>query len=355
MSGDKTEEPTPHKLREARKKGQVAKSQDVTGALLLLIGFLIVYFTGGTISGHLRKFLRICFFIATTRELDPGILLYLVQMGVNTLFVVIMPICAVAFVIAAFANYMQVGVMITMHPLKPDIKKLNPIEGLKGMFKLRKLVELIKSSAKLLIVTLIAYFVVKDRISLVILSIRMPLWDTIGVVWGIVFDLCIRVAGVFGLIAIFDYAYQKWQFKKDMMMSKKDIKDEYKNQEGDPHIKGKRKQLHQEMAMSEGAQQARKADAVVVNPDHIAVAIQYDEDTMNAPQVIAKGERLWAEKIKEIAKEEGIPILRNVPLAGALNKLEVGEDIPEDLYDAVAEILQFVYQLAAERGEVENP
>ena len=354
MSGEKTEEPTEHKLREARKKGQIAKSQDITSAAIFLLGFFIIYFTGSTISNELMNFINICVTVATTtKEIDNGAIFYLMQAGVNTMFVCIAPVCAVAFVVAIFANYVQVGTLITFEPLKPHLKKLNPIEGLKGMFKLRKLIELLKSTLKLFIVSLIAYFVVKDRVVNIILSIRMPIWQTIGLVWDMVFDLSIRIGVVFGLIAAADWTYQKWQYKKDMMMSKKDIKDEYKNQEGDPIIKSKRKQLHQEMAMSESAQQTRKADAVIVNPDHIAVAIQYDEDTMGAPSVIAKGERLWAEKIKEIAKEEGIPILRNVPLAGALNKLEVGEEVPEDLYDAVAEILQFVYQLAEDRGEIE--
>ena len=351
MSGDKTEEPTEHKLREARKKGQLAKSQDVTAASIFLIGFFVIYFGGADISDKLQQFLRICFITATTRDLDAGIIVYLMTTGLDTMFSAVMPVCAAAFAIALFANYAQVGSLITIEPLKPQIKKLNPIEGLKGMFKLRKLVELLKSSVKLLLVSVMAYVIVKGKVTNIVLSISSSLFDTIGLVWELVYDLSVRIGVLFGVIAIFDYAYQKWQYKKDMMMSKKDIKDEYKQQEGDPYIKGQRKQLHQEMAMNEGAQQTRKADAVVVNPHHIAVAIRYDDETMNAPRIISKGERLWAEKIKEIAKEEGIPILRNVPLAAALNKLEVGEDVPEDLYDAFAEILKFVYQLAEERGE----
>ncbi len=353
MSGDKTEEPTEHKLREARKKGQLAKSQDVTSAALFLIGFFVIYFGGPMVSTELRKFINICFMTATTRDIDAGTIALLLDAGIKTMFVAIAPVSAAAFIVALFVNYVQVGTLITFEPLIPKLNKLNPIEGLKGMFKLRKLIELIKSTLKLSIVSYVAYTVIKDRIILIILSIRMPLSKTISLVWDLLFALSVRVGIIFGIIAIFDYAYQKWQFKKDMMMSKKEIKDEYKGQEGDPQMKAKRKQLHQEMAMSAGAEQTRKADAVVVNPDHIAVAIKYDEETMGAPQVIAKGERLWAEKIKEIAKEEGIPILRNVPLAAALNELEVGEEIPEELYDAVAEILQFIYQLAEERGEVD--
>jgi flagellar biosynthetic protein FlhB len=353
MSGDKTEEPTEHKLREARKKGQLAKSQDVTAASIFLVGFFFIYFTGSQISIQLQNLIRTCFTIATSDHIDAGVIMTMLEISLNVMLTAVMPLCAVAFLIAFLANYAQVGVLITFEPLKPELKKLNPIEGLKGMFKLKKLVELIKSTLKLAIVSMVAYFVVKGFIADIILTVSMPLWNSIDLVWKIIFDLCVRVGAIFAVIAMADWAYQKWQFKKDMMMSKKDIKDEYKNQEGDPFIKGKRKQLHQEMAMTSATEQTRKADAVIVNPDHIAVAIKYDQDTMGAPQVIAKGERLWAKKIKEIAKEEGIPILRNVPLAAALNKLELNEEVPEDLYDAVAEILQFVYQLAEERGEVE--
>lgn len=351
MSGDKTEEPTEHKLREARKKGQIAKSQDVTSAAIFLLGFFMIYFNGAHISGKLQEFINLNIATITEGKVGPGVIMKMLELSLDTLLVVVMPVAAVAFVVALMANYMQVGALITFEPLKPEIKKLNPIEGLKGMFKLRKLVELLKSTFKLAIVSIMAYLVVSAQVVEIVLSIRSPLSDTIDLVWGLVFDLSVRIGVVFGIIAAADWAYQKWQYKKDMMMSKKDIKDEYKTQEGDPFIKGKRKQLHQEMAMNNASQETRKADAVIVNPDHLAVAIRYDKDTMGAPQVIAKGERLWAEKIKEIAKEEGIPILRNVPLAAALSRVEVGEEVPEDLYDAVAEILQFVYQLAEERGE----
>ncbi len=351
MSGDKTEEPSEHKLREARKKGQIAKSQDVIAASIFLIGFFVIYFNGSQISGRLQGFINLCIAAVIEGRIEPGVIMKLSQVGLDTMMAVVMPVAAVSFVVAFFANYIQVGFLITFDPLKPEIKKLNPIEGLKGMFKLKKLVELLKSTLKLGIVSYIAYGVVEKRVTEIILTIRTPLMDTIDLVWGLIFDLSVRVGVVFGIIAAADWTYQKWQFKKDMMMSKKDLKDEYKNQEGDAQMKGKRKQLHQELAMSGATQETRKADAVIVNPDHIAVAIRYDKDTMGAPQVIAKGERLWAEKIKEIAKEEGIPVLRNMPLAAALNKLELGEEVPEDLYDAVAEILQFVFQLAEERGE----
>jgi flagellar biosynthetic protein FlhB len=351
MSGDKTEEPTEHKLREARKKGQISKSQDVTSAAIFLIGFFMVYFSGQHISSSLQQFILLCIATSSETNIGPGIIIEMVQAGVDTMLSVVMPLFAVAFIVAFFANYAQVGVLITFDPLKPNIKKLNPIEGMKGMFKLRKLVELIKSTLKLLIVSLVAFFVVKAAIIDIILTIRSTLYDTIDLVWSLIFDLSVRIGVIFGIIAAADWAYQKWQYKKDMKMSKKEVRDEYKNQEGDPFIKSKRKQLHQEMAMNSVVQETSKADAVVVNPDHIAVAIRYDKENMQAPQIIAKGERLWAEKIKEIAKAEGIPILRNVPLASALNKLEIGEEVPEELYDAVAEILQFVYQLAEERGE----
>jgi flagellar biosynthetic protein FlhB len=353
MSGDKTEEPTEHKLREARKKGQLAKSQDIIGAAIFMTGFFVLYFLGYRVSDGLEKLMRISIKATGTSQIDNGVIFALMEIGLNTMFEVIAPLCAVAFVMAILSNYVQVGTLITFEPLKPQLKKLNPIEGLKGMFKLRKVIELVKSTLKLGIVSVVAYMIVSDAVPMIVMSIQLPLWQTIGMVWDLVFKLCVRVGVIFAVLAAADYAYQKWQYKKDMMMSKKDIKDEYKNQEGDPFIKGQRKQLHQEMAMTSASEDTRKADAVIVNPDHIAVAIKYDEEEMGAPRILSKGNNQWAERIKAVAKEEGIPILRNVPLAAALNDLEVGEEIPEELYDAVAEILQFVYQLAEERGEVD--
>ncbi|MCK6509029.1 type III secretion system export apparatus subunit SctU [Myxococcota bacterium] len=351
MSGDKTEEPTEHKLREARKKGQIAKSQDIIAAAIFLIGFLVIYFLGRNISDQMMDFIRLCFYFATQREPDIGLIISLSQRGITVMLTAILPLCMVSFAVAFLANYIQVGVLITFEPLKPELKKLNPIDGIKNMFKLRKVIELLKSIIKLTIVSIMAYMIVKDRVNPIIMTIRMPIFESIALVWDLLYDLSVRIGVAFGVIAAADWYYQKWQYKKDMMMSKKDIKDEYKNQEGDPYIKGMRRQLHQEMAMNDSVNETGNADAVIVNPEHIAVAIKYDKEGESAPKVVAKGERLWAQKIKEIAKEKGIPILRNVPLAGALNKLELGQEIPEELYDAVAEILQFVFQLAEERGE----
>ncbi|MCB9640378.1 MAG: flagellar biosynthesis protein FlhB [Myxococcales bacterium] len=351
MSGDKTEEPTEHKLREARKKGQIAKSQDITAAAIFLIGFLVVYFQGRGISDKLMSFIQVCFYTATRKHPDIGIIISLSQEAISVMLNAVLPLCFVAFAVAFLANYIQVGVLITFEPLKPELKKLNPIDGIKNMFKLRKIVELVKSTLKLTIVSFMAYTIVKDRVGMIVMSIRMPVFDSIALVWDLLFELSVKIGVVFGVIAAADWYYQKWQYKKDMMMSKKDIKDEYKNQEGDPYIKGMRRQMHQEMSMNDAVNETGNADAVIVNPEHIAVAIKYDKEGETAPKVVAKGERLWAQKIKEIAKEKGIPILRNVPLAAALNKLDLGQEIPEELYDAVAEILQFVYQLAEERGE----
>jgi len=352
-SGEKTEEATPKKLRDAKKKGQVAKSKDLTAAFMFLAGFGVLLSTGGTMSKELKSFMTLA--LTSFYDIDAfptvvgGIMKEsLVAMGLS----VAAPLGA-AFVIALLFSYLQVGSMFTMDPLMPKLSKINPIDGFKNMFKLKTFIELIKSTIKLVIAILLAYLVVKASLRDIYLSILAPLPDTIRLVTIILQRIVYRVGGAFLILAVADYAYQKWQFKKDMMMTKDETKREYKAEEGDPQIKGQRKQIHYEMVMQGGVQQVKNADAIVTNPEHLALAIKYDESQMNAPTIVAKGQRLWAEKIIEMAKKHNIPIMRNIPLAHALNKFEVGDEIPEELYEAVAEVLVFVQELKA-KAEASN-
>jgi FlhB-like protein len=244
--------------------------------------------------------------------------------------------------------------MFTLKPITPDIKKINPVNGIKNLVNKKKLVELVKTTLKFVVIGYLSYIALRDAMRDVVLIVRSELFIGLRVIGSIVWDFCIKIGGVFIVIAAADAFYQKKRYIKENMMSKYDVKQEYKQSEGDPHHKAARKQFHQEILNSAAPANIKNADVVVRNPHQIAVALKYDkegdsEDGKGAPKVIAKGERIWADQILEAAKRYGVPIVRNVPLAQALNKLEIDEEIPEELYEAVAEVLNFVYQLAEEQ------
>lgn len=343
-TGEKTEEATPQRLQEARKKGQVSKSQDILAAMGFLVTFVVLALTMSNTLDRLREFLTASIYAGTGGGGVPAVV-NLTYDAISFTLITVLPVLGAAAAVAIAANYMQIGFLFTTQPLKPDIKKINPISGLKSMFSKKKVVELLKQLIKFSVVTYVCYGAVKDNVRDIVVSERAPLETSMAFAGQIIWDLAIKVAVVFFVIAAADFLYQRWQFKKDMMMSKYDVKQEYKQSEGDPEMKGQRKALAEELIMHGSQQNVANADAVVTNPAHIAVAIKYDTQKGGAPQVVAKGMRKHAEAIKEIARDSGVPILRNVPLAQALNKLEIGEDIPEELYDAVAEVLNFVYEL----------
>jgi len=347
-TGEKTEEATPQRLQEARKKGQIAKSQDVLAAFGFIIGFVVLsLLLRGTMS-RMKEFIITAIYAGTAGGGIPSV----VTMTFNALeflLVTVLPFLGTAFVVGVAANYIQIGFLFTTHPLKPDIKKINPISGLKNMFTKKKLVELIKQLVKFTLVSYVCYRAVAANVREIIVAQRVPLENSVSLAGEILWDLGIKVGALFLIIAIVDLLYQRWQFKKDMMMSKYDVKQEYKQSEGDPEMKSHRKALAEELIMHGSQENVRNADAVVTNPTHIAVAIKYDQEKGGAPKVVAKGLRKNADKIKEIARQFDVPIMRNVPLAQALNKLEIGEDIPEELYEAVAEVLNFVYELQEQK------
>jgi flagellar biosynthetic protein FlhB len=228
------------------------------------------------------------------------------------------------------------------------MKRLNAIENLKNMFKMTTFVELLKNIAKMSLIFLIAYLVVSANIRDVVLTVKATPDQSMALAARMVVEFLIKVFIVFIIISIIDLFVQRWNYKKQMRMTKDEVKREYKQDEGDPLIKSARRQLHQELAMSDTRQAVKSADAVVTNPTEIAVAIKYNESDMVAPQVLAKGQRLFAQTIRDYAEEFGIPIVRNVPLAWTLIELDIGDEIPEELYAAVAEILVYVYRLKKE-------
>lgn len=350
--GEKTEEPTAKKLEDARKEGQVAKSKEIGNAFSLLALFLMLELYLGVMGNQFLKG-----FHAVYNQIPDVIKMYngnlpiasihsLIRTMMLQLLIIITPILLVGFIVVFICDLVQVKWKPTSKPLKPKFSKLNPLKGFKRFFSANSIVELIKSLAKLTVVGYVAYSYLKDRIGQIFLLYDMSLNQAIALIGETVTDLGVRIAAVYMVIAFLDFAYQKWKYKEDMKMTKQEVKDEYKNQEGDPQVKSKQKQRMREASMRRMMQQLPEADVVITNPTHYAVAIKYDPDKYDAPYVLAKGENHLAQRIKDIAKENDIEIVENKPLARMLYaNVEVGELIPPELYQAVAEVLAFVYHL----------
>lgn len=342
---DKTEEATPQKLQESKKKGQVAKSKEVGLALNLLMTTLIISFLGqyamdnlqNVMTGFLRNFMDI--------NLTYKNLFYISLTVVMKFAVIILPLITPIMVMGIFANFIQTGFIFTKETLKPDIKKLNPISGFKKIFSTRTLVELVKDLALVNVVGYVGYrFLKKNYMTILNLNnLRFPVM--LEAFRGIVVKVFFNITLVMIFIAVADFIFQKRKYKKDMKMSKQEVKEEYKQQEGDPQIKGKIRQKQREMAMRRMMQSVPDATVVITNPTHIAVALKYEEGMGQAPMVLAKGADYVAYKIKEKAGESNIPIIENRPLARMIyEKVELEEEIPAEMYEAVAEILAFVFK-----------
>jgi flagellar biosynthetic protein FlhB len=258
-----------------------------------------------------------------------------------------LPIAGGAAVVGALAEFLQVGALFTIKPLIPKLDKLNPIAGFKNMFGKKQIVELAKNLFKIGVTGYVVYGVVRDSMAMVVATIRGTVDTTMSVMGELVYRVSVRVSLLFFVFAVFDVWFQRKSYMKDMMMAKDEVKKEYKESEGDPHHKAKRKEFHQEILEGAQMEAVKGADVIVTNPDHIAVALKYDKDRDGAPRVLARGFDGRAEAIKQLAKDSEVAILRNVPLAHALVRVEVGQEIPEELYDAVAEVMNFVYQLKA--------
>ncbi len=353
-SQEKTEEATPKRLRDARKKGQIAKSRDMNTIVILIAAFGLIVFMRGYIGDQLRSLLVSNFDMVARGNLSFEELALMARSNFMTWVRIVGPFALVIVAIAIGVGFIQIGPIFTGEPMKPQMKRLNAIQNIKNMFKMTTFVELLKNIAKLFLIFLMAYFVISDSIREIVLTVQATPDQSTGLAARLMVMFLIRVFIIFIIIAIIDVFVQRWQYKKQMRMSKDEVKREYKQDEGDPLIKSARRQLHQELAMGDVRQAVSTADAVVTNPVELAVAIKYEDSDMAAPHVVAKGQRLFANTIRELAEEMRIPIVQNPPLAWTLIELDVGDEIPEELYQAVAEILVFVYKLKQEREGQEN-
>ncbi len=340
---EKTEQPTPKRLRDARKKGQVAKSREVTSTAVIvgLFGFIIC---SGPIILHTLKELILLPSHYYSVEFSVG-LKNLLNGVIYKLIFLLFPIAIFAMLIAIAANFFQSGVLFVFEPIKPDLKKLNPAQGIKKIFSKNNLIELTKSIVKVSFLGFLIYVLLKNSINALLYIPYLGLQSVLIILQKIFKKLVYISSGVFIVISVFDYYWQKKQHIKKLMMTKDEVKREYKEMEGDPQIKSKRRQLHREMIMNNTIERTRKATVLITNPTRLAVALYYDKDKTKLPMVLAKGENLIAKKMIEVAKEEGIPIMQNVPLAHALYEhVDIDKYIPSDLIEPIVEVLKWVEQ-----------
>ena len=345
-SGDKTEEPTSKKKKDARKKGNVAKSKEVTTAITLIAILFII----GTMSNYMISDFKnnIIHYLSNDFKfnMDYNILHTLTVNLIISFMKLFLPIGLIIIVFSVIGNVMQTGFMFNFESIKLKFSKLNPINGFKNMFSMKSVGMLIKSVVVIAVLFEIGYSFMKKKFELIMNSGDIHLPYLIYTIVNIIKDLIINIVLAVVIIAVIDFAYQKYSYRKSLKMTKQEVKEEFKQVEGDPHIKGKIKQRQREMASKRMMQAVPSATVIVTNPTHISIAIRYERGKDTTPIVVAKGADAVAFKIREIAKEHDIPILENKPLARLIYKeVEIDQEIPEEMYQAVAEVLVAVYKI----------
>lgn len=343
---EKSEEPTQQRIDDFRKEGQVAQSKELTSLLVLLGTLGVMYGMGPSLVTDFMNFMRRMFVEAATSEISrerAGVLLNLCMMQSARL---ILPIAAAGFVAGVVGSVVQFGFLYTWAPLAPQFSRINPLSGFQRLATMSSLVEGLKSVIKLAAVVAVTYMLLKTQILASPSMIDMDSAQFVSYMSSSAFRLVAGVCVGLFVIAAADFGYQKFRYRKSLMMTKQELKQEHKQREGDPLLKARIRSLQREMARKRMMQEVPKADVIVTNPTHIAVALRYDAGKMAAPKVVAKGADLVAQRIKEIARKNGIPCVENVPLARALHKsVKVGGSVPRALYQAVAEVLAYVYRL----------
>jgi flagellar biosynthesis protein FlhB len=345
FADEKTEEATPKKKEDSRRKGQVAKSVEINSAFVILTAFLALKMVGPSIKDELSNYMQYVLSNLNMADLtQQSVMILFMQMGIVFLKTA-MPAMVVILIISLAISFFQVGFVFSLEPLMPQLDRINPLSGFQRLFSKRALVELVKSIFKVLIVGYFIYRFMSNQAGHIPELLTTSLIGTMQIVASLILDLAFQIGAVILVLAIIDYFYQWWEHNESIKMSKHDIKEEFKQTEGNPQIKGKIKERQRAMAMRRMMQEVPQATAIVTNPTHFAVALKYKR-TMDAPQVVAKGQDFLAERIKAVAKENGVAIVENKPLARALyDNVEVGDSVPPELYQAVAELLAYVYRL----------
>lgn len=342
---EKTEKATPRRKLKAREEGKVCKSQELNSAVMLCLGAATLYLMGPTLGDQLKELMTFIFSQAPLmNRSNESIMVFFSQRVIN-FFVLMAPIFAILMIIAYGINLLQVGFLFTTKTLEPKLDKLDITKGIKKLVSVRSLVSLVRDVIKISLIAYVGYKSISAELDTFYNLADNSVAVFAGTMGKIALTTVLELGAIILILALFDYAYQKYDFEKGIKMSKQDIKDEMKDTEGSPQVKSRIRQIQREMSRKRMMEEIPKADVVVTNPTRIAVALKYDTGAMDAPMVVAKGERIIAAKIKEIAKAAGVPIVENRPLARALFSMcDIGSYVPAKLYRAVAEVLAYVYR-----------
>ena len=352
MSSEKTEEATPKRLEKSREKGEVFQSRDLTGAILLATATAVIAGQVESIGVVFPNMATMVFESAGTGELSHGAVLTVFGVAVMEGAKALVPLLGAMFLAALASSFFQVGPLLSFGPLMPKFSKLNPISGIKKtLFSLGAYIELLKAAVKITVVAVIFWKGISAELrNVLMLSTQSPTISALKTL-SIAGTAMTRTIVFFIFVGALDFFYQRWQYHKNLRMSKEEIKQEYKESEGDPHAKAHRKRAHEEASSESMVNHARQADVMVTNPEHLACALRYDPNEEGAPRLLAKGRSFMADRLREIAKEEDIPIVRDISLAHALFALQLDTEIPEELFDAAAEVLKWVEAVLKAQGE----
>jgi len=342
---ERTEPATPRRRRQAREEGKVARSQEVNSAFILLAGLGLLAAAGPFMLQRLMGLTRAILGGSAQAELRPDLLSSYLSQGLPEILLTVAPLAGTVLLVGLLVNVAQVGLVFSWKPLTPRLDALSPKRGLARIFSKRGAVELLKSLVKVALIGGVAYLTLRDeipRINALLGADPLPLY---GYAAAVVLKLGLRVVLVMIALAIADYAFQRWDYERSIMMSHRELEDELRHTEGDPRVRARVRAVQRAMSRRRMMEKVKTADVVVTNPTRVAVALRYDRQTMKAPKVVAKGERLIAQRIKELARKHGVPIVEDRPLARMLLRVALDAEIPVTLYRAVAELLAYVYRL----------
>jgi flagellar biosynthetic protein FlhB len=351
-SGEKTEKATPKRKRDAREKGQIFKSAEVITAFSLLAMFGVLSIFGDGIAGNLKSVMRASFTAQIPDTLDCTTAVNVLGNTILSFLKIVAPVLIAAFLCGAILNIVQVGFNFSSKAMKPKFEKINMLAGFKRIFSKRTLMDLLKSLIKITLLAWVAYSEYQTQIKSFPALMGEDLQYSIPAALDILLSVAFKLGIAFAIFAPFDYMYQRWRYNKDLMMTKQEVREEYKQTEGNPQTKSRISQKQRQMSRMRMVQAVKDADVVITNPTHYAVALSYKEQKHKAPVVVAKGKDYLAQKIKEKAKELSVEIIENKPVAQSLYFFcDVGDEVPEDMYKAVAEILAYVYRMKKRMGK----
>jgi flagellar biosynthetic protein FlhB len=343
---ERTEQATAKRRTDARKKGQVARSREIPTVMILLTGLSVLFFWSSSMYQQLSLLMAKLLSQIGTLPLDPVSFQSLSWEIFASLTVILAPILLGVAAAAVLSNYLQVGSLFSWEAVQPDFAKINPWKGLGRLFSRQAAAEVAKSIFKFAIIAWAAYATIRAEWAQIVSLWNLEAGQIFRYIGQVSFQLFLKTVLVMAALGGLDYAFQRWSYEKSLRMTRREVQDEFKQTEGDPLIKSRIRSIQRELARRRMMAEVPKADVIITNPTHLAVALQYQYKDMSAPKVVAKGAELVAERIKEIAKAHGVPLVENKPLAQALYKtVDLGQTIPSSLYRAVADILAYVYRL----------